>query len=96
MADLRVDYAATVAVGQQVSTQGAEFGTLVDQIRRVNGELGGAWDGADAQKYLGAVEQQLQVMGQLNTTINEVGEFLVRIGEAYRAAQEANSAAING
>jgi len=96
MADLRVDYAATAAVGQQVTTQGGEFQTLLGNIRRVNGELAGAWDGADAQKYLGAVDQQMQVMDQLNTTINEIGEFLVRIAEAYRAASEANQAAING
>ena len=94
MNDLRVNYSETISVGNNVTTKGGEFAELLNKIKATNSELQTYWEGSDASKYSGAVAEQAQYMQQLSETINEIGDFLDKTGNAYREAMESNSAAI--
>lgn len=94
--DLKIDYSALGSVSAQVLSQGGEFSSLLETISKVNTELQTYWEGADATKYTGAVATQAQSMKKLAETINEIGAFLKRVGDAYEAACRANADAING
>lgn len=95
MDGLRINFAETTATGNQVSTKGGEFQELLNKIKSVNSELKSYWEGTDASKYSSAVEQQAQVMQELAETIDEIGTFLVKVGNAYQSASEDNANAIN-
>lgn len=95
MDGLRINFSETTATGNQVSAKGGEFQELLNKIKSVNSELKSYWEGTDASKYSSAVEQQAQVMQELAETIDEIGTFLVKVGNAYQSASEDNANAIN-
>lgn len=92
--DLRINYQETMSVGNQITTKGEEFKTLLTRIKNVNSNLKSAWEGSDATKYTNAVEEQLVYMDKLASAIDEIGTFLVKVGTAYQEASEANANAI--
>lgn len=96
MADLRINYSETISVGNQVTEKGGEFQELLNSVKATNSELKSYWEGSDASKYSNAVEQQAEYMQQLSDTIDEIGAFLVKVGQAYQEACENNASAING
>lgn len=89
--DLRINYDETIAVGQNVVTKGGEFQDLLNKIKSVNNELRTYWEGQDASKYTEKVGQDAESMQKLCNTINEMGEFLIKVGEAYRNVSENNT-----
>ncbi len=95
MDGLRINFSETITTGNQVSTKGSEFQDLLNKVDAVNNELKTYWEGTDASKYTSAVEQQAQVMKELATTVDEIGTFLVKVGNAYQSASEDNANAIN-
>lgn len=96
MNDLRINYSETISVGSNVVTKGGEFTDLLNKIKAANNELQTYWEGSDASKYTGAVAEQAQTMQNLAETINEIGEFLIKVGNAYREAMETNASGIKG
>lgn len=96
MADLTINYSETISVGNGVTEKGGEFQELLNKIKSINADLKSYWEGSDASKYSNAVEQQAEYMQQLSDTIDEIGAFLVKVGNAYREACENNANAING
>lgn len=95
MDGLRINYSETISVGNQVTEKGEEFQNLLNKIKSTNSELKTYWEGSDASKYSTSVEQQAEYMQQLTNTINEIGGFLVKVGQAYQEACENNANAIN-
>jgi WXG100 family type VII secretion target len=95
MSDLKINYSETISVGNQVTTKGADFTDLLNQVKNVNNELKTYWEGSDASKYSTSVEEQAVYMQKLADTINEIGAFLVKVGNAYQEACENNSSAVN-
>lgn len=96
MDGLRINYSETISVGNQVTEKGGEFQELLNKVKATNSELKTYWEGSDASKYSTSVEQQAEYMQQLTDTINEIGGFLVKVGQAYQEACENNANAING
>lgn len=96
MNDLKVNYSETISVGNNVSTKGGEFRDLLNKIKTANNELQSYWEGTDASKYTGAVAEQAEIMQNLADTIDEIGAFLVKVGNAYREAMETNASGIQG
>ena len=94
--DLRIDFEQTRSIGTQVSQKGSDFQELLNRIKAVNTELQSYWEGSDASKYSGAVATQAEEVQELVNTINEIGEFLVKVGNAYEEAMNANMGGING
>lgn len=92
--DLRIDYQLTRDTGNQVTSKGSDFQDLLNTIKNVNSELQTYWEGSDATKYSTAVAEQAEEMQKLANTINEIGEFLVSVGNAYEKAAEENSNSI--
>jgi len=96
MDGLKINYSETISVGNQVTEKGGEFQELLNKVKATNSELKTYWEGSDASKYSTSVEQQAEYMQQLTDTINEIGGFLVKVGQAYQEACENNANAING
>lgn len=94
--NLNINYDAARQTGQSVITQADEFKSLLDQIKNTNNELKTYWQGDDATKYSGAVDEQAEQMQKLETTIREIGEFLIKAANAYQEAMERNRDAIRG
>lgn len=89
--DLNISFDETISLGNQVTEKGGTFQELLNKVKATNNELKSYWEGQDASKYSTAVEQQIEYMQQLSDTIAEIGEFLVKVGNAYKEAQETNS-----
>ena len=94
MDGLKINYSETISVGNQVTEKGGEFQELLNKVKATNSELKTYWEGSDASKYSTSVEQQAEYMQQLTDTINDIGLFLIKIGEAYRQANEDNESGI--
>ena len=94
--DLKINYSETISVGNQVTEKGGEFQDLLNKVKNVNTELQTYWEGSDASKYSTSVAQQAEYMQQITNTINEIGAFLVKVGQAYEEAAENNANAIKG
>ena len=92
--DLRINYEETISTGNQIISKGGEFQDLLIRIKSTNSELQTYWEGSDASKYSTTVAQQAEQMQQLANTINEIGEFLVKVGKAYEEAAQNNANAI--
>jgi len=96
MVDLNINYEETRSVGNQVTQKGSEFQELLNAIKSVNTELQAYWAGQDASKYSTAVANQTQEVQRLVDTVNEIGAFLVKVGNAYEEAMNSNMSGING
>ena len=92
--DLKVDYARMRDLGNQVVEQAGEFQTDLNSIKNVNSQLASYWEGQDASKYSTAVTEQAREMQKLSDLINDIGLFLIKIGEAYRQASEDNESGV--
>ena len=88
--DLNINYQETRNTGNQVKSQADQFGSLLGEIQSANDELKNCWKGADAQSYTQKIDEQAQVMKKLQATIDEIGVFLVKVGDAYEDAIESN------
>lgn len=88
--DLNINYQETRATGNQVSSYADEFNTLLSDIKNLNENLKSSWKGADAESYTGAITEQAAVMDKLKGSLEEIGKFLVSVGDAYEAAMEEN------
>ena len=92
--DLKVDYERMRDLGNQVVEQAGEFQTDLNSIKNVNSQLASYWEGKDASKYSTAVAAQVSEMQKLSDLINDIGLFLIKIGEAYRQASEDNESGV--
>lgn len=92
--DLKINYQETINVGNQVTAKTEEFKTLLSKIKNVNSNLKTVWQGTDATKYTNAVEEQTVYMEKLGEAMNEIGAFLVKVGNAYQEVSQANANAI--
>lgn len=88
--DLRIDYQETRKTGQEVQSKAADFGKLLGEIDALNNNLKQSWKGADAESYTAKIAEQAQVMNKLKTTMDEIGAFLIKVGDAYEQAMEEN------
>lgn len=92
--DLKINYEETIQVGNRVDEQAQNFKELLSKIETINSELKAAWEGSDASRYTDAVSEQATTMKKLGETMTELGGFLVKVGNAYKEAMEANRDAI--
>lgn len=95
MADLKINYQEAKNLGNNVSSKAEEFGSLLAKINTANDELKNYWQGSDASKYSDKVAEEAQVMSKLNTTLADIGTFLVNVGNAYEKVSQDNQSAIN-
>ena len=93
MADLRIDYAQTRTLGNNIIAKNEEFNSLLTKIKSANESLKTYWEGSDSIKYATDVEEQAKVMDQLSATIGEIGNFLIRVGDAYEKVSQENQQA---
>ena len=94
MTDLFIDYQKTITTGEEVIAKGEDFQKILNEIITINDELKTFWEEQAATKYSDAVKEQAEYMQQLSRTINEIGEFLIKVGNAYKQTAENNAAAV--
>ena len=92
--NLFVNYPDTIKAGNDITTQGGEFRTLLERVGSLNEELKGVWKGPDADKYTKAISDQAIVMKKMNETIDELGAYAVKVGQAYQQQAEDNAGGI--
>lgn len=90
MADLKINYANTRSAGNTVKQKSSEFSDLLRAIHEQNEELKSHWQGADADSYTKKISEQEQVMKNLKSAMDEMGEYLVKVANAYEEAMESN------
>lgn len=88
--DLKIDYQETKSTGNQVQSYAGEFNSLLNDIKGLNEQLRSDWKGDDADSYTTEINEQAQVMDKLKGSIEEIGKFLVDVGNAYEQAMEEN------
>ncbi len=91
MTSLNVDYEKTRATGRNIQNYAGDFKTLLGEIQNLNDNLKNCWTGNDATKYTGTISEQAQVMNKLQVTIQEMGEYLVTVGNEYEKAMQDNT-----
>lgn len=91
MTSLNVDYEKTRATGRNIQNYAGDFKTLLGEIQNLNDNLKNCWTGDDATKYTGTISEQAQVMNKLQITIQEMGEYLVTVGNEYEKAMQDNT-----
>lgn len=91
MTSLNIDYDATRAAGRSVQSSAGDFKSLLGDIQNLNDSLKNCWKGADADSYTGKIAEQAQIMNKLQTTIQEIGQYLVSVGDAYEKAMNDNT-----
>ena len=88
--DLKIDYQATRSTGNQVQSYSEEFNSLLNDIKGLNENLKSSWKGDDADSYTNEITEQAQVMDKLKSSLEEIGKYLVNVGDAYEKAMEEN------
>lgn len=91
MTSLNVDYEKTRTTGRNIQNYAGDFKTLLGEIQNLNDNLKNCWTGDDATKYTGTISEQAQVMNKLQVTIQEMGEYLVTVGNEYEKAMQDNT-----
>lgn len=93
--NLKIDYSQTRTLAAKVKSNAGDFANVLGMIKSTNENLKNYWKGDDANKYLGAVEEQAKTMDKLKDTIEEIGQFLDKVASAYEQVNEANQRGIN-
>ena len=95
MASLSINYEATMATGRELMAKGLEFETLLKKVNGIGNDLDSSWKGSDAAKYSQKLQSQCEEMKKLSVAITELGEFLVKVSNAYQNTMETNNRIIN-
>ncbi len=91
MTSLNINYQNTRDTGTAIQNYASDFKKLLSEIQSLNDSLKNSWTGGDATKYTSEIEEQAQVMNKLQTTLDEVGSYLIQVGDAYQKAMEENT-----
>ena len=88
--NLKIDFDELNEVSAQVTVQASEFAKTLKTIKTENANLKSHWKGADADKYLKAIEQQSKTMDQLQKSLESIGTFLKNVSTAYKKVSDTN------
>lgn len=91
MTSLNINYQKTRDTGVAIKDLGIDFKQLLSEIENLNDSLKRNWQGNDATKYTSEITEQAQTMNKLQETIEEAGEYLIQVGNAYQKAMEENT-----
>ncbi len=88
--NLKIDFEELNKVSAQVTSCASEFAKTLKTIKSENANLKSHWEGADADKYLKAIEQQSKTMDQLQKSLESIGTFLKKVSAAYKKVSDTN------
>jgi len=69
---------------------------LLDTLRRINGELDGAWDGASQAAFQDAYGDWINQLEKFSDTMNSVHQYLISVAENFEALDLAAATAASG
>lgn len=93
--NLNINYDETRNIGNQLISKTSDFDQLISSINTINSQIVECWRGADADKYFATVNEQMQYMRQLSQTIYEIGNYLIKVSNAYQSVSQNNANSIN-
>ncbi len=88
--NLKIDFDELNKVSAQVTNYATDFAKTLKTIKSENASLKSHWKGADADKYLKAIEQQSKTMDQLQKSLESIGTFLKNVSAAYKKVSDTN------
>ena len=88
--NLKIDFDELNKVSAQVTNYATDFAKTLKTIKSENTSLRSHWKGADADKYLKAIEQQSKIMDQLQKSLESIGTFLKNVSAAYKKVSDTN------
>lgn len=88
--NLKIDFNELNKVAAQVTNYANDFEKTLKTIKSENANLKSHWKGADADKYLKAIEQQSKTMDQLQKSLESIGTFLKNVSAAYKKVSDTN------
>lgn len=93
--NLAINYDETRNIGNQLINKSEDLKNLLNNINNINEQISQSWAGNDAAKYFATVNEQAQYMRQLADTISEIGNYLIKVSNAYQNASNGNANSIN-
>ena len=93
--NLSINYDETRNVGNQLISKTSEFDQLISNVNTINSQISECWSGDDANKYFATVNEQMQYLRQLSATIYEIGNYLIKVSNAYQNVSQNNMNSIN-
>lgn len=94
MADLKIDYNAARNLGNNVKNEAENFSAELSKVRSAVDSLKSVWSGSDADTYTQLIEERMNEISQLVTTMGETGDYLVRVGDNYEKVSEENKSSM--
>ena len=78
-------------VSKKLKTNNDELIKTINAINTANSNLKQYWAGADADKYIGKVEEKAKVMKELSDTIAYTSEYLSFVSNSLQDAMKNNA-----
>jgi len=86
---VEITKSTTTSIGRQIISDADEFRDCTNQLDRVIDNIAAAWTGDDATLFTGVVKSRhIAGLHELADTINEYGQFLANVPEAYVVLDE--------
>lgn len=95
MDNLYIDYEQGVILGTKIQGEAKDLSALLKNIKDIQEELQPILNDSNDEKYLKAMVNQTQIVDKLVETIEETGNFLVNVSNAYSDAANTNYGRIN-
>ena len=92
--NLSINFGETRNVGNQLISKSEELSNAIKSINNANSQIADSWVGADASKYIQAVNMQAQYINLLATTVAEIGNYLIKVSNSYETASQNNASAV--
>lgn len=87
---LNIDFEGTRTAGNNIKSKAEELKTLLSGIKTLNDDLKKYWTGDDATMYTTKITEQAAVMTKLQTTIEEIGTYLLNVSDVYKKGMNDN------
>lgn len=84
------------SVGSKLEGYSGDFQTRLDSINKINQDIKNNWQGASADSYIKAIEEQHKKMCELTTTISELGACLKNLAQAIEELEQSNMVSGSG
>lgn len=95
MDNIYIDYEQGPILGTKIQGEANDLKNLLLELEKIQEKLSVVLKDSNDEQYLKAVSAQTKIMSKLAEAIDETGNFLVDVSNAYQEAADANCNSIN-
>ncbi len=95
MDNIYIDYEKGMILGTKIQQKSKELKTLLSKLNEIEEQLKMATNDLEDEEYLRALLTQTKIMYKLSDVVDETGNFLINVSEAYQAVADANDESDN-